>query len=148
MVRKDKNMIEISGSGKNKRALVNEAATFFIKELMPRMRTLDINVVFKRIPKKENTVGTCLMQENNRDFEIEIEKKLSFDEMVKTLCHEMVHVKQYARNEMTDNAFKGVYRWRDRYIKENTSYSKLPWEREAYRKQKTLSKSYYNSTPN
>ena len=60
----------------------------------------------------------------------------------------MVHVKQYARNEMTDNAIKGVYRWRNRYIKENTSYSKLPWEREAYRKQRTLSKSYYNSTPN
>ena len=69
-----------------------------------------------------------------------IEKKLSFDEMVKTLCHEMVHVKQYARNEMTDNAIKGVYRWRNSYIKENTSYSKLPWEREAYRKQRTLAK--------
>ena len=64
---------------------------------------------------------------------------------MKTVCHEMVHVKQYARNEMTDSFWKGKMRWRNRFIKKNTSYSKLPWEREAYRKQKTLSKSYYKS---
>ena len=142
------NIITAKNGNRLQHSVARDVVKHCIQKLMPRMRTLDINVVFKRIPKKENTVGTCLMQENNRDFEIEIEKKLSFDEMVKTLCDEMVHVKQYARNEMTDNAIKGVYRWRNRYIKENTSYSKLPWEREAYRKQRTLSKSYYNSTPN
>ena len=142
------NIITAKNGNRLQHSVARDVVKHCIQKLMPRMRTLDINVVFKRIPKKENTVGTCLMQENNRNFELEIEKKLSFDEMVKTLCHEMVHVKQYARNEMTDNAIKGVYRWRNRYIKENTSYSKLPWEREAYRKQKTLAKSYYNSTPN
>ena len=94
---------------------------------------------------KINTIGTCLMQDNNRSFEIEIQKGLSFDEIVKTLCHEMVHVKQYARNEMTDSYWKGQMRWRNRFIDKNTRYSKLPWEREAYRKQNTLAKSYYNS---
>ena len=57
----------------------------------------------------------------------------------------MVHVKQYARNEMTDSYWKGQMRWRNRFIDKNTRYSKLPWEREAYRKQNTLAKSYYNS---
>jgi len=116
-----------------------------INKLMPRMKTLDISVYFKKIPEKENTVGTCLMLDNNRTFEIEVQKGLTFDEIVKTLCHEMVHVKQYARNEMTDSTWKGQLRWRNRFIDKNISYSKLPCEREAYRKQNTLAKSYYRS---
>ena len=142
------NYISAKNGNRLRHSVAIDVVKHCISKLMPRMRTLDINVTFKRIPKIENTVGSCLMLENNRNFEIEIETKLSFDEMVKTICHEMVHVKQYARNEMTDNAFNGAYRWRDRYIKKDTSYSKLPWEREAYRKQKTLAKSYYNATPN
>ena len=43
------------------------------------------------------------MQEDNRTFEIEINKDIGIKELVTTICHEMVHVKQYARNEMTWN---------------------------------------------
>ena len=46
---------------------------------------------------------------------------------------------------MTDSTWKGQLRWRNRFIDKNISYSKLPWEREAYRKQNTLAKSYYRS---
>ena len=139
------NYISARNGNKVQNAVARSVAQHCINKLMPRMRTLDISILFKKIPEQENTIGTCLMQDNNRTFEIEIQKGLSFDEIVKTVCHEMVHVKQYARNEMTDSTWKGKLRWRNRFIKKNTSYSKLPWEREAYRKQKTLSKSYYKS---
>ena len=139
------NYISAKNGNKVQNAVARSVAQHCINKLMPRMRTLDISILFKKIPPQENTIGTCLMQDNNRTFEIEIQKGLSFDEIVKTVCHEMVHVKQYARNEMTDSTWKGKLRWRNRFIKKNTSYSKLPWEREAYRKQKTLSKSYYKS---
>ena len=139
------NYISARNGNKVQNAVARSVAQHCIDKLMPRMRTLDISILFKKIPPQENTIGTCLMQDNNRTFEIEIQKGLSFDEIVKTVCHEMVHVKQYARNEMTDSTWKGKLRWRNRFIKKNTSYSKLPWEREAYRKQKTLAKSYYKS---
>ena len=139
------NYISARNGNKVQNAVARSVAQHCINKLMPRMRTLDISILFKKIPPQENTIGTCLMQDNNRTFEIERQKGLSFDEIVKTVCHEMVHVKQYARNEMTDSTWKGKLRWRNRFIKKNTSYSKLPWEREAYRKQKTLSKSYYKS---
>ena len=139
------NFISAKNGNRVQNTIARDVVRHCIKQLMPRMKTLDISVIFKKIPEKENTIGTCLMQDNNRSFEIEIQKGLSFDEIVKTLCHEMVHVKQYARNEMTDSYWKGQMRWRNRFIKKNTSYSKLPWEREAYRKQNTLTKSYYNS---
>ena len=139
------NYISAKNGNRVQNAVARSVAHHFIDKLMPIMRTLDISILFKKIPEKENTIGTCLMQDNNRTFEIEVQKGLTFDEIVKTVCHEMVHVKQYARNEMTDSFWKGKMRWRNRFIKKNTSYSKLPWEREAYRKQKTLSKSYYKS---
>ena len=42
----------------------------------------------------------------------------------------MVHVKQYARNEMNDGIIKGRARWKNRYIPEDTNYWDLPWEKE------------------
>ena len=47
-------------------------------------------------------VGVIDMEDDNRTFEIEINKDIGIKELVTTVCHEMVHVKQYARNEMTD----------------------------------------------
>ena len=70
------NIITAKNGNRLQHSVARDVIKHCIQKLMPRMRTLDINVVFKRIPKKENTVGTCLMQENNRDFEIEIEKKV------------------------------------------------------------------------
>ena len=44
MIEKDKITVKVSGSGKNKRALVEEATRFFSNKLMPRMKTLTINI--------------------------------------------------------------------------------------------------------
>ena len=49
-------------------------------------------------------------------FEIELDKKLSIKEMVTALCHEMVHVKQFARKEMVDGIETGVARWKSKKL--------------------------------
>jgi hypothetical protein len=74
------------------------------------------------------------MLETNREFEIEVSKDLSLRDFVTTICHEMVHVKQYARNEMTDTGM----RWKSKRVPEKTKYYDLPWEKEAYRMQDKL----------
>ena len=107
-----------------------------IGQLLPRFRTLNITVNLVTI--KSDAIGFCMMQETNRDFEIELDKKLGIKEMVQALCHEMVHVKQYARNEMNDGIVKGRARWKTKYIKMDTNYWDLPWEKEAYRMEKKL----------
>ena len=71
------------------------------------------------------------MQEKNQ-FEIEIDKKLSIKEMVTALCHEMVHVKQFARKEMVDGIETGVARWKSKKISLDTNYWDLPWEKERH----------------
>ena len=49
---------------------------------------------------------------------------------------QLIHVKQYARNEMTDDLVEnGCAVWRGRKVNPNTKYYDLPWEKEAYRLQ-------------
>jgi hypothetical protein len=76
--------------------------------------------------------------ENNRQFFIEIDKKQNLKDIVTTLCHEMVHVKQYARKEMDNGQTNGRARWKSKSIPMDTNYYDLPWEKEAYRMQDKL----------
>ena len=52
------NIITAKNGNRLQHSVARDVVKHCIQKLMPRMRTLDINVVFKRIPKKENTVGT------------------------------------------------------------------------------------------
>ena len=82
---------------------------------------------------KEGAVGFCGMTDDNRTFEIEIDSKMGINELVTTVCHEMVHVKQYARNEMTDECVQyGAATWKGRKVNPKTTYYDLPWEIEAH----------------
>ena len=93
------NIIEIIGGTKKQRLLTEKVVVFCIKEMMPRMRTLDITVELKS--KLDGDVdGYCWEGENNREHFIEISKKLEGDDFTTAVMHEMVHVKQQARGEM------------------------------------------------
>jgi hypothetical protein len=93
------------------------------------MRSLDINIKLTRLGKEAN--GYCLRQ-TDREFELEIDSRLTLRTMLETVAHEMVHVKQYARREMNDFAFKEVhYKWKGKLVPESTDYWDLPWEIEA-----------------
>ena len=77
------------------------AAEFFAAKLMdPRMVrniTLDIEVY-----KNLDVEGECVDEDGTRNprfFTISL-KSNEIDEMIKTLAHEMVHVKQHAKNEL------------------------------------------------
>ena len=92
------NLVYTVGGNKNQRELVSDVAYFCIDKLMPRMKTLDVEIQINNL--KNNTAGYCMMADDNRTFELEVNKKLDIVEMITTVCHEMVHVKQYARNEL------------------------------------------------
>ena len=72
------NYINVIGSTKMKRALVESAVIFCISELMPRMRTLEIEVNIKNL-KSEGVAGWCYEGDNNRDFYIDVDKSLTGD---------------------------------------------------------------------
>jgi hypothetical protein len=100
------------------------------------MRTLEITIKFSNCFEKNNAYGYCMMGETNREFEIEIDRNLRLYDFVSTLCHELTHLKQYARKEMVQLE-DGRIRWKKK-VYGDISYEESPWEKEAFRVEKQL----------
>tara|TARA_R100001591_G_scaffold83826_1_gene90261 strand:+ start:276 stop:689 length:414 start_codon:yes stop_codon:yes gene_type:complete len=129
------NLITVEGSNKKRRLLAEEVVSFCIQKLIPRIRTLDVEVSLTNI---DDADGYCHSM-NKREFELEIDKKLKENDFISTVAHEMVHVWQYATGQLSQKGCKEFWRGRD-YTK--TSYSKQPWERQAMRMEKQLLKEF------
>ena len=133
------NYIEVNGGNKFQRKIAEKVVQFCIKEMMPRVRTLEIEVKICKF--KSDCVGFCMMGDTNREIEIEVSKDLTLKDFVTTVAHEMVHAKQYYRKEMDDFGT----RWKKKTIKEGTDYYDLPWEKEAYRLQDKLAQKIWDA---
>jgi hypothetical protein len=120
------NIVEVLGGTQSQRNYTKSMVQFCIDNLMPRMRTLEIEV---KLCSPKGAMGYCLETDNNRTFEIEVDRTLSHRKLLETVAHEMVHVKQYARRELHP-----VYNmWCGKtYNPEKVSYWDLPWEIEAH----------------
>ena len=66
------NFIEVNGGNKVQREICHKVAAHMIKKLLPRFRTLDITVNLVTI--KSDAIGFCMMQDTNREFEIDLDK--------------------------------------------------------------------------
>ena len=118
--------IRVKGGTKSQQKYTRSMVKFCIKTLMPRMKTLDITV---RLKSPNGAMGYCLELDDNRTFEIEVDRKLRMRKLLETIAHEMVHVKQYARRELhpVHDTWCGKT-----YNPEKVSYWDLPWEIEAH----------------
>ncbi len=120
-----------------------EAAQFFAAQLMdPRMvRNLTVDI---EVRKDLDVEGECVDEDgvrNPRWFTIGL-KSQEIDEMIKVLAHEMVHVKQHAKNELQSGVMvaargglKMSSRWMGQLWKpkgKECHYYDSPWEIEAY----------------
>ena len=126
------NLVEVTGGKKYQRDIAEKVVYQMIEAMMPRMKTLEIFVKIRKI--SGDAIGYCMQEDTNRMFTIDIANNLSLKDFITTVCHEMVHVKQYARNEMS------VYgrKWKKKKVDCDTAYFDLPWEKEAYRMQDKL----------
>ena len=146
MMMKDDN-VEISITGmvgkRNEKAMLDAAARFFAEQLMDTrmVRNLKINI---EVRKGIDIDGECVNEDgirNPRWFTIGL-KYQDINEMIKTLGHEMVHVKQHAKNELQTGIFvasRGGHnmhnRWQGTIWKpkaKEDAYFDSPWEIEAY----------------
>jgi len=104
--------------------LVCEVVEFGRKKLFPRHKHININIIAMR---NKGVYGDC-MYEDDRDFTIRFDKTLPTIEIITTLLHELVHVKQYLRNEEMDYTLP---------------YNERPHEIEAHALEKQLTEAYY-----
>lgn len=122
------NIVETTGGIQRQRQLAALAVEWFLKHKLPRFRTLAIDIELKNL--KGKIYGFCECVEPRR-FTIEIQRGMSDRKMISTVLHEMIHVKQYVRNELID-IDAGKIQWKSRKFKD-VDYWDQPWEREAYR---------------
>ncbi len=130
------NIVTVTGGIRGQREKAESIAHYVIQKLMPRMRTLNIEIEIKDF-EGDDSCGYCLPAghanpSRPRDFEIEINRYLDMRTMLETVAHEMVHVKQYARKELFETSV-GKHRWLDEWYDDSKlSYWDLPWEIEAH----------------
>lgn len=138
--------ITITGMiGKRKeKALLKEAAEFFADQLMdPRtVRNLVLDI---EVYNNLDVEGECVDEDgfrNPRWFTIGLKGGQDINDMIKTLGHEMVHVKQHAKNELQTGhavAARGGLKIYSKWMGEvwkakrkEDDYFDSPWEIEAY----------------
>ena len=126
------NDIEVAGGKAKEREIAEATICWCIKKLLPRVRTLTIEVKIKPL---KGAMGYCLNTDDNKTFELEINKGMSLFDLISTICHEMVHVKQYYRREMRVVGNNELIMWKTKAIKDGVDYMDLPWEKEAFKKE-------------
>lgn len=131
------NTIEFQNGSRPLRDMVEKIVQWYLKRTMPRVRTLDISIKFSNCMEHNGAYGYCMQTDNNRTFEIEIDRNLRMYDLVSTLCHELTHLKQYARKEMVQ-LDDGRTRWKKKVYPEGFDYNQSPWEKEAWKVEKEL----------
>lgn len=127
------NLIEVTGGKKAERAIALETVEWCLKKLLPRHRTIDITVEFKA---NLDAFGYCMEEDaEGRIFTLTLKKGMGLFDLISTICHEMVHLKQYARRELRE--VKGNTMWK-KGVYNTVDYWDAPWEKEAYRLEKRL----------
>ena len=116
-------MFYVKGGTKTQRELTENVAMFAIKNLFPKIRKYFILI-------KLDKFNNCF-EYDERDYVINIDKKQNHDDFVTAIFHELVHVKQYLKNEMDNYTFRTT-----------TDYYMLPQEQEAYFLQEELLKQW------
>ena len=123
--------IRIKGQIKDKKK-VYEYAHALCKELgINRMYSKCIFINFKTTLDKDSQ-GLCWGDPKEGYVDMSIARKsdgekLSYESMMQTLAHEMVHAKQYLRGELCGY----THSWKGKKPRKY-KYENSPWEREAY----------------
>jgi len=122
--------------------IITDAAEFYLSIMMPRhdYEKLTLQIYMRNRRGMKGDEGTCMVIDTNyrnipTEFELEINRDNNTKTILYNLAHEMVHVKQFATKELNE----GQSRWLGKYYDdEKIDYWDLPWEIDAYGRERGL----------
>jgi len=88
---------------------------------------IDLNIEFDTL--KKHQCGFCLYDED--EIIITVARRLSVKEIIATIFHEMIHVKQYVDGRLEEGS-----KWMGEVY--SCDYDDLPWEQEAFEIEKVM----------
>lgn len=119
---------------KDFKPFVKRSVNFYAENLIPSKRLRDnVYLTIKFNPKLTVWAFASIEEYNSsnkaREFLIEIHPWIGAAEILKTLAHEMVHIKQFVHGETNETLSK----WKGLSIDSDAiDYYQQPWELEAY----------------
>ena len=118
-------------------SILRTATKFYIQHLLPNYKHSLFKIDIIGVKNLEAD-GTFEKISTNR-YAIELRTDLDIQIMLLTLAHELVHLKQYATNELRSRVVAGqlVDIWKGKRYR-NLKYDDQPWEIEALQKEQDL----------
>lgn len=117
---------------------------FQVMWLVKQLKLQNHNGTIEIIPKRglaKRTGGVGLAGSNGSRIGFAYDTKLDEIELIRTVCHEMIHVKQLVKGQLkyAVNGDKEIVEWLGKpFDTSKVKYIDRPWEREAYSKQEIL----------
>lgn len=136
--------IEVKGYRTQNKGLVEEikdlaewsARKYMRSDLVNKIR-LEVRLI-KNLNEKEGIFGSCDwagdVSKRPKEFEIELDGSADHMDIMSTLTHEMIHLKQFAKGEL-ENLVSGLTRYKNKKYSMFDEAKDPPWEKEAYRNQ-------------
>lgn len=141
----------VTGGTAEKRKLARKAIRWAVANDLKLKRDINLNVRFKdnKLEWYGEAYHVAPSSFNSKSFTIVISDNIDFvkeyELLVETILHEMVHVWQMANRtaRFSLNSSRSKYKvfWKGTEMT-NLSYSRQPWERQAFRMEKTLAKKF------
>ena len=124
--------LKISGGRKKQRQVVEDVVKWSIKKLnLHRIRTLNLTFSIKSLKSLYGQLEQ--LDDKRREFSVVLDKNVDTKDLIRTVIHEMVHIKQYIRKEMDSEIVGSRMRWKSKTYPYDIKYDDMPWEKEANR---------------
>ncbi len=130
--------VTLRGGTTEQKRYAKSIALFAGEKLMSKRLFNKLELRIQLIPnliKKEGIFGDCIWEDEEdwpKEFTMRVDTSPKLRTMLETVAHEMVHVKQYARNELRELTSQKRHRFRGEYYDHDMDYYDEPWEIEAH----------------
>ena len=136
---------QIKCHSKERRALIDTIVRVLIIELRLTRSRFSLTVETERgLAKRDGMRGVVGPDpDNSTSIIMLLDSVLDNEQLIDTLCHEMVHVKQFAlgQAQVKYRGEKATVYWLGKRVK--SCYWDQPWEQEAWRRERVLASRIY-----
>jgi hypothetical protein len=128
--------IEIVARASITKTVIQTCVELFKKELKLENSKYSLVILTDRGMSKRDGCRGSVFQVGPKALGMVIDTAMNIENLIITIAHEMVHVKQYARGQITHGKNLKSKFWMGQKIK--SQYYDSPWEVEAYSRERVL----------
>jgi len=128
--------IEIAARASITKTVIETCVALFKKELKLENSKYSLVILADRGMSKRDGCRGTVFQVGPKALGMVIDTAMSIENLIITIAHEMVHVKQYARGQIKHGKNLKSKFWMGQ--KNKSQYYDSPWEIEAYSKERVL----------